>query len=902
MPFEWLLKRGGGKKVWAVRSRIILAFSAASIFLGIFFPCIFLVATSPAISLYQVVGFPQYLLPVLMFAFLVQVIGNEYWLRRIFLLLREREEGRETPPEQIPAVVRDALAFPLRGSLLGFWLWVFSAIVFPLLVIFYLHLTYVQAVVTGATVLCTGMAAFLLNFYFFKIILSRVLEEAVPVGSLPARGFQKIYFPIRLKLMFSFLILLVVGLSLLALLVSTYTIRTLKGQTAWFGLARLQEIGADWKTGFPLDDGLTGSSPQERLAWLHARSKQIGTRMIFLDLGRKEILGGEKKEYSQLALAVNPGKQEKQSRFFLWAQRIDFLNLLDRVRAVLERNEEGIIYDYGPGDLLLYQQITEGRYLLVRYPLSTFHQEMTWIFKFILAIFCLGLVLSLGISRLSAEDISLPFQKILQASTRISAGDLRERIRIPLGDEIGDLASNFQRMTRGLRGIVQEIDVASRDVQAGISEIIRTGDQVGQVLEKQVLAIQSIQASAHTIMETLRGLEKMVSQFSALAQESSSSIFEMDSSNREVFHNLREMSGAVENVWGSLKEIERLIAQSQSSAGRMSETFNSVFDSARNFSGSSTQILEKARESAGLAREVSERGRKAKAQVRAAVRGAEKIRDSAAHGIETYRNLSGSIEKIAGVVKLINGVAERTNLLGLNASIIAVGSVEYERSFTVVAEEIKELADRVTNSTQEVSGLIKSLQQISGSSQHASVQSREKIEEELACLDSAEQWLIEIGKQAEKIAAVAQAIESAIGDQTGGPGEAVRVDLVPIQSRLAGIGTNLEKVGVEEILGHAQRMEEVVSELKRIAESQAESSRMIKLGVEEITQMIKYFQNIIKEEIEKAGKMVGLVEEIRESTVQSLAETNRVVGSGKNLDGLIRELGTELGRFRLNPD
>jgi len=596
-------------------------------------------------------------------------------------------------------------------------------------------------------------------------------------------------------------------------------------------------------------------------------------------------------------MAVNPEKQGKQSRYFSLVRQLDFLNLFGRMQNVLERKEEGIIYDYGPGDLMIYQPIAAGQYLLARYPLSIFHKEMTWIFKFILIIFFLGLVLSLGISRLSAEDISLPFQKILQASARISSGDLRERIRIPLGDEIGDLAGNFQRMTRGLKGIVLEIDASSRDVQQGLWGIIRTGGQISQVLDRQVLEVQSMLVSARMTVETLQGLEKMVSRFFTLAQESSSSISEMDSSNREVSHNLKEMSGVVENVWNFLKEIDQLIVQSKNSAGRMSETFSSVLGSARSFSGNSGQILEKARESARLAREVSERGQKAKSEVWTALRGAEKIRDSAAHEIETYRNLSASIEKIAGVVKLINGVAERTNLLGLNASIIAVGSVEYGRSFTVVAEEIKELADRVTNSTQEVSGLIKSLQQISGSSQHASLQAREKIETELGLLQSAEQLLNEIGKQAGRITAVTLEIEKIIGEQAGGSG---RVDLTPLQNRLAGIQAALDKVGVEEILGHAQKMGEVVSEIKQIAEDQAESSRMISVGVEEIHQMIKYFQNIIKDEIKKAGTVVSLVEEIQESTGRSLAETTRVVNSGKNLDESIKELEAEVRRFQLN--
>jgi methyl-accepting chemotaxis protein len=179
----------------------------------------------------------------------------------------------------------------------------------------------------------------------------------------------------------------------------------------------------------------------------------------------------------------------------------------------------------------------------------------------------------------------------------------------------------------------------------------------------------------------------------------------------EKIHEIvKEVQGATEELTSSSDELNRISTESnQNMVQQRSETQQAA--TAVTEMAATVKEIAKSSESAALsAREADAEAIEGKSVIGAAAETINKLASEVEHSAEVINRLETESESIGSVLDVIRGIAEQTNLLALNAAIEAARAGEQGRGFAVVADEVRTLASRTQQSTQEIHEMIEKLQ------------------------------------------------------------------------------------------------------------------------------------------------------------------------------------------------
>ena len=148
-------------------------------------------------------------------------------------------------------------------------------------------------------------------------------------------------------------------------------------------------------------------------------------------------------------------------------------------------------------------------------------------------------------------------------------------------------------------------------------------------------------------------------------------------------------------------------------------------------SASITQVATSCQVAADLSQDAQHAGDESNRLAQEASATAGELSDSMSRSERIIKELTDSSQSIGGILDTIRGIAEQTNLLALNAAIEAARAGEQGRGFAVVADEVRSLAQRTQESTEEIQQMISKLQESAGLATQTLQQSREAVNRSL---------------------------------------------------------------------------------------------------------------------------------------------------------------------------
>jgi methyl-accepting chemotaxis protein len=222
--------------------------------------------------------------------------------------------------------------------------------------------------------------------------------------------------------------------------------------------------------------------------------------------------------------------------------------------------------------------------------------------------------------------------------------------------------------------LLNSIDTLTSEMESSFKFLLASRDQYSRNVANLRDGVDSVADGTSIIASASEGVMASI-------DETSSAVNEISVAIEQVTRNLDHLAGVVHQSASAMEEIHSTIGNVEQNAAISHEV--------------SQQVKDRAEESRSVVSET--------------INSLDEIKHSVGLSFDAIQRLAENSTRIESIVSVINDITKRTNLLALNASIIAAQAGEYGKSFGVVADEIRNLSLQTGHSTGEITTIIEEI-------------------------------------------------------------------------------------------------------------------------------------------------------------------------------------------------
>ncbi len=502
---------------------------------------------------------------------------------------------------------------------------------------------------------------------------------------------------------------------------------------------------------------------------------------------------------------------------------------------------------------------------------------------------------------LLSRDVTRPLRELRGVASEMANGNFDVAPHVFSDDEVGHLADSFAETRTNLRRLLGRVGGSGTTITDGVRVITggtemllaRSRDQ-SELTHKSSVAVENVRGGVRSVLHAADTVNE-------LTHDASTRALELQASAEEVARSMDILFQSVEKTSASATEMNATMAETSKRTDVLARIGDEVLSFVSEMESTVSELLTTSQSTAELAEQVREDARGGGGAVQRTVEGINATHELTVSTARTMDELQRSVGEISRILSVIEEVANQTNLLSLNAAIIAAQAGEHGAGFTVVADEIRQLAERTRGSTKEIAIIIKAVQ---GGSRAAAAKMHEgvtRVSENVKQAGDAATSLTKIVDSATRSYDMATRISRSLSEQSQASGR-----LHEVTSRMSDHIAEINRATTEQARGsqlmaqESERVRDIAAQVKNATEEQSTAGRGITSALGRIADDARAMRDLLERQLAETDRiadasrvMLDIAQKNDEVAREFNATMQDLVRSGKEFEG-------EVTRFRFS--